>query len=225
LGYPNVLLNGKMLTYKLEGESDPASFRGIVVPVSRWGCVMNTFMEVLLQKAVTDMLAFIPFVGGLLKLAKGIYDAIQALKDIGDFIALVLSINFAVQVFMRVALVNYYILTAPVAFGCWGLPGGFGQRVVGQWFKGFCSILFTQGVQLFVLTTLPLLLPDLPQLPTDSFGVLTIVLNQLPRIIVLMAVIKVPTMMGTQATKAIAQAGAVSSGAVTALGAAAYSVV
>ncbi|HEY4033683.1 MAG TPA: hypothetical protein VGL94_06965 [Ktedonobacteraceae bacterium] len=225
LGYPDVKLNGNNLTYTLEGESDPSSFRGIVVPVSRWGCVMNTFMEILLQKVVTDMLAFVPFVGGLLKLAKGIHDAVQALKDLGEFLTLVLSINFAVQVFVRVVLVNYYILTAPVAFGCWGLPGGFGQKVVGQWFKGFCSILLTQGVQLFVLTTLPLLLPDLPQLPTDSFGIFTIILKQLPRVIVLMAVIKVPTMMGTRATKAIAQAGAVSSGAVTALGAAAYQIV
>ena len=146
-------------------------------------------------------------------------------RTLGNLSHSLLSINLAVQVFMRVALVNYYILTAPVAFGCWGLPGGFGQRVVGQWFKGFCSILFTQGVQLFVLTTLPLLLPSLPQLPVDAFGVFTIILNQLPRIIILMAVIKVPSMMGTQATKAIAQAGAVGGGAVAALGAAAYQVV
>jgi hypothetical protein len=225
LGYPDVKLNGNELTYTLDGENDPSSFRGIVVPISRWGCVANKFMEILLQKIITQFLAFIPFVGGVLKLAKGIHDAVQALKDVGEFIALILSINFAVQVFVRVALVNYYILTAPVAFGCWGLPGGFGQRVVGQWFKGFCSLLFTQGIQLFVLTTLPLLLPDLPQLPTDSFGILNIVMRQLPRVIILLAVIKVPNMMGTRATKAIAQAGAVGSGAVAALGAAAYNVV
>jgi hypothetical protein len=225
LGYPDVKLNGNDLTYTLDGENDPSSFRGIVVPVSRWGCVMNKFMEILVQKIVTDMLAFIPFVGGVLKLAKGISDAVLALKDIGEFAALILSINVAVQVFVRVALVNYYILTAPVAFGCWGLPGGFGQRVVSQWFKGFCSLLFTQAVQLIVLTTLPLLLPDLPQLPTDTFGVLNIVLRQLPRVIVLLAVIKVPNMMGTQATKAIARAGTVGGGAVAALGAAAYNVV
>jgi hypothetical protein len=225
LGYPDVKLNGYNLSYTLEGENDPLSFRGIVMPVSRWGCVMNQFMEILVQKIVTQFLGFIPFVGGVLKLAKGISDAVRALKDIGEFCTLLLSINFAVQVFVRVALVNYYILTAPLAFGCWGLPGGLGQRVVGQWFRGFCSILFTQGVQLFVLTTLPLLLPDLPHLPTDSFGILNIVLKQLPRVIILMAVIKVPNMMGTQATKAIAQAGAVGSGAVVAVGAAAYSIV
>src|SRR5689334_24370592 len=47
--------------------------------------------------------------------------------------------------------------------------------------------------------------------------------SQLPRVIVLATVIKVPTMMGTQATKAIAQAGTVAGGAVAAAGMAARS--
>ena len=47
----------------------------------------------------------------------------------------------------------------------------------------------------------------------------------LPRILVLTAVLAVPKVMGTSATKAIAQAGTVVAGAVAAAGAAAMNVV
>jgi len=226
LGYPDITLNGTNLTYTLNGEqADPSSFRGIVMPISRWGCAMNDFMGILEDKLITDGLAYLPFVGGFVKLAKGIHDAIKAFKDIGEFLVLLLSINLCVQVFVRVALVNYYILTAPLALGCWGLPGNTGQKVVSQWFTGFCSILFVQAVQLLVLTTMPLLLPTIPQLPTDTLGILYTILAQLPRVIVLMAVTKAPAMLGAGSTKAIAKAGSMSSGAIAAVGAAAYGVV
>jgi len=129
------------------------------------------------------------------------------------------------QVFMRVLLLNYYILTGPIAFGCWGLPQGVVQKVVSSWTKGFVSLLFAQTAQVFVLATFPLILPPFPYFPSDRFGILDVLLQALPRILVLTATIKVPTVMGTGATKAIAQAGTVVGGAVAAAGAAAMQAV
>src|SRR5271170_6715548 len=113
-------------------------------------------------------------------------------------------------------LVNYYVLMGPVALACWALPGGSGQKVVVQWFKGFCSLLFVQGIQLFILTTLPLIVPSFPNLPSDKFGLVNIFFAQLPRIVVLLAVVQAPKMVGTGASKAMAQAGTVAGGAVVA---------
>jgi hypothetical protein len=222
--YPTTQINNQSLTYTLDGESDPLSYRGIVIPISQWGCAMNDFMKILGQKLLTDMSGFIPFVGGLVKLGLGIYDAVDVFKHIGEFIELIFSIMLATQIFVRLILINYYILTGPVALACWALPGGTGPKVVAQWFKGFCSLLFVQGVQLFILTTLPLIVPSFPSLPSDTFGIVNIFFAQLPRIIVLTAVVQAPKMMGTGVTKAIAQAGTVAGGAVVAVGSAAYSV-
>jgi len=36
----------------------------------------------------------------------------------------VLSILLWLQVFARILLLNYYILVAPLAFGCWGVAWG-----------------------------------------------------------------------------------------------------
>jgi hypothetical protein len=225
--YPDITIGSQTTTFTLvpQGETDPESFRGIVVPISRWGCIANDFVALLANKFWTDLAGYIPFVGGIAKFIGNVFNMIDVAKHIGEFMVLILSISLCTQVFIRIVLLNYYILTAPVAFGCWGLPGGVGQKVVSSWAKGFCSLLFSQTIQIFVLATFPLILPAFPYLPTDKFGILNVVFQALPRVLVLMATLKVPTMMGTQATKAIAQAGTVVGGAVTAAGAMAMNVV
>lgn len=227
VGYPPITINNEdyLFTLQGQGENDPASFRGIVVPITRWGCVGNDFVALLANKFWTDAAGYVPFVGGIAKFIGNVFNAIDAAKHIGEFAMLLLSISLCTQVFMRVLLLNYYILTGPLAFGCWGLPGGVGQQVVRSWAKGFVSLLFAQTAQIFVLATFPLILPPFPYFPTDRFGILNVVVEAIPRILVLTATIKVPAMMGTGATKAVAQAGTVVSGAVAAAGAMAMNAV
>jgi hypothetical protein len=227
VGYPDVTIGNQTSTFTLvpQGENDPTSFRGVVVPISRWGCIANDFVALLSNKFWTDMAGYIPFVGGIAKFIGSVFNAIDVAKHIGEFTVLILSIMLCTQVFMRVVLLNYYVLTGPLAFGCWGLPGGVGQKVVSSWTKGFLSLLFAQTAQVFVLATFPLVLPAFPSLPADRFGLLNVAFQALPRILVLMATLSVPKVMGTGATKAIAQAGTVVGGAVAAAGAAAMNVV
>ncbi|HEX3639704.1 MAG TPA: hypothetical protein VHV10_00280, partial [Ktedonobacteraceae bacterium] len=225
--YIPIQINGQDYTFTLahQGETDAASFRAIVVPISRWGCIANDFVAILSTKFWTDVSGFLPMIGGMLKFAENIPNMIDFAKHIGEFLMLIMSVMLCVQAFVRIILLNYYILVGPVVFACWGLPGGMGNNVVRQWAKGFASLLFVQTVQIFVLTTLPLIMPTFPTLPTDTFGLINVLLGQLPRVIVVVATVQVPKMMGTQATRAIAQAGTVAGGAVAAAGAAAYSTV
>jgi hypothetical protein len=227
MGYTDITVGGQTSTFTLipQGENDPSSFRGVVVPISRWGCIANDFVALLANKFWTDLAGYIPFVGGIAKFVGNVFNMIDVAKHIGEFIVLLLSINLCTQVFMRIVLLNYYVLTGPLAFGSWGLPGGVGQKVVSSWAKGFVSLLFAQTAQVFVLATFPLILPAFPNLPTDRFGLLGMVFQALPRILILVATIKVPTVMGTSATKTIAQAGTVVAGTVAAAGAAAMNVV
>ena len=160
LGYPHVSIDGQTSTFTLETQGEdpkiyPQSFRGIVVPISRWGCIANDFVVLLADKFWTDASGFIPFVGGIIKFGASINNAVDAAHHIGEFAVLILSIALCTQVFIRILLLNYYVLTAPLAFGCWGLPGGVGQKVVSSWAKGFLPLLFTQTIQLFVLRRFP----------------------------------------------------------------------
>ncbi len=223
--YPPITINGDQVPLTLNGDNQQ-SLRGIIMPLSRWGCQANLFVGILESKFVTDVLgAAVPFVGGLIKLAGTIVEAVEVVHMLGGFVLAIMSISLCAQVFFRIVLLNYYILISPVVFACWALPAGMGQGVVSQWFKGFFSLLFVQTFQIFVAVTLPLILPPLPQVPWDGTGILKVFILQLPPIIVLVAVNKVPRIMGTKATAAMGQAGSVASGAVTALAAAAWQIV
>jgi len=140
---------------------------------------------------------------------------------IGQLILTVLSMVLWVQVFVRIFLLNYYILMGPLAFGCWALPGGVGQRVVRLWCKGFFSVLFIQVLQIFLLTTLPLLLPTLPQIPTDSMGLIQGFLLEFPPILTLSIALMAPRLLGTSAAKAFGTAGSMAGGMAMAVGSAA----
>ncbi|HEX3641392.1 MAG TPA: hypothetical protein VHV10_08890, partial [Ktedonobacteraceae bacterium] len=212
--------------YLLHGDNDVASFRGVVQPITRWGCTINIFLGILSSKFATDLVgAVLPIFGGMVQLFGRIKDASEMVQNIGNFMMLLFSINLCVQIFVRIIFLNYYIVTAPVVFACWAMPGGTGVKIMGQWTKGILSILFTQTVQLFVLTTMPILVPAFPPFPGGAWQILNVFFNQLPPILVLIATIQVPKLMGTGATKATAQAGTVAAGAVAALGAAAYNIV
>lgn len=226
LPYPNTTINGTPIAYTLGGDTDPTSYRGIVMPMSRWGCAANKFMAILAVKFVMDVLAsIIPLFGNLVHLAGTIATFFMFIESIGEFALMVMSIMLWAQVLVRIVLLNYYILIAPIAFGCWALPGGYGQNVVGQWSKGFFSVLAIQVIQVFIITTMPLIIPVLPSIPADSFGLMEGILTQLPPVIVLWMTLRAPSILGTTTAKAVTQAGSVAGGVVTAVGATAYSVV
>ena len=53
--FPKTMINGTLVPYILAG--DPAtSYRGIVMPMSRWGCAVNNFMGIVSVSFVTNTL-------------------------------------------------------------------------------------------------------------------------------------------------------------------------
>jgi hypothetical protein len=224
LGYHAITINGAFSApYGLPGD-DATSYRGIVMPMSRWGCAGNDFVAILGVKLVGDLAQYIPFFGGFLGIAGKLITGELLLHSIGELTLLILSISLWAQILMRIVLINYYIVIAPIAFGCWGLPGGVGQAVVGKWAKGFISVLSLQVVQIFILTTFPLILPtDLSGIPLDHLGLFKGLILEFPRIFVLIATLKGPKILqGEHPLTSIAQAGTVAGGTVAAIGAAAW---
>jgi len=131
----------------------------------------------------------------------------------------VLSIVLWLQAVLRIGLLNCYILTCPLAIACWSFPGGLGQQVIRQWTRGFLAVLFIQVIQLFLITTLPLVLPTFPAVAGDN-GIMQVLLTQIPPLLVLWMAVMVPTFVGITAARAIGMTGMVASGIVGAVGAA-----
>ena len=101
------------------------------------------------------------------------------------------------------------------------MPGGVGQKVVALWFKGFFSVLFVQVLQLFILTTLPLILPALPQISSDSVGLMQGFLVEIPPILTLCVALMAPTLIGASASKILGMAGSMAGQTMIVLGTAA----
>lgn len=214
------IVNGIAVPYRIPGE--PAvSYRGIVVPMSRWGCAMNNFAGIFSPNLVGDLASNIPLISSFVHLAGTATSMADLIHRLAEMILTIFSMLLWVQVFVRILLLNYYILVAPLAFGCWALPGGVGPNVVRLWGRGFLSVLFVQVIQLFILTTMPLLLPPLPQ-SFQSLGgqeILVNILVQFPLILTLCIVLMAPTFVGISITKALGTAGSVTREVVVAVGA------
>lgn len=210
--FPKITINGTPIPYSLAGE--PAtSYRGIVIPMSRWGCTINDFMGIFSQSFVASTLgSVIPFIGGLAHLAGLVTNISDLIRRSGEMVLTILSFLLWLQMFVRIVLVNYYILMAPLAFGCWALPGGVGQRVVRLWCKGFLTVLFVQIAQDFVLTTLPLLLPTLPQIGPDGAGIWQAFLLAFPPILTLWVTVVTPRLLDASLGKVLGTAGAMAEG-------------
>jgi hypothetical protein len=224
--FPYITVNGAAVPYRLADATRPGepalSYRGIVTPLSRWGCAVNDIIGIFSVPFVANTLgSVIPLLKGFTHLAETVTSMADLMHRMGEMILMVLSAVLWVQVFVRIFLLNYYILVAPLAFGCWALPGGVGQKVVRLWCKGFFSVLFVQVLQIFLLTTLPLLLPTLPQIPADSVGLIQGFLLEFPPILTLGTALIAPRLLGTSAAKAFGTAGSMAGGVIVAVSTAA----
>ncbi|HEY4033269.1 MAG TPA: hypothetical protein VGL94_04820, partial [Ktedonobacteraceae bacterium] len=146
--FPRIAVNGVPVPYVLAGATSPEpniSYRGIVMPISRWGCAINDFLGIFSVQFVSNTLAsVIPLLSGFTHFAGAAMTMADVIHRISGLILMALSVVLFIQVFVRIFLLNYYILMSPLAFGCWALPGKVGQRVLRLWCKGFFSILFIQ---------------------------------------------------------------------------------
>jgi len=181
--------------------------------MSLWGCVLDDFLGLMASRVANIIGSGIPIIGGIFGLTGRITEIIQLINEIGEFLLLIMSVTLWGQAIARIILINYYIIMAPVAFACWGLPGPLGNQVIRAWFKGFLQLLFMQTVQIFILATMPTLLPDFGQMTFPSGGipgdVLQPLLAQLPRMIAGFAAIGAPkVLMGMGPMRTVAQAGA-----------------
>jgi hypothetical protein len=231
IGFPQTTINGRAaVSYSVAGDT-PQSFRGLVMPMSLWGCVLDDFLGIIATRMVNAISAMLPIVGGVLGLAGKVLEIIRLLEDLGEFALFLLSVTIWAQIVLRIILINYYIILAPVAFACWGLPGQIGNQVLKMWFKGMAQLLFVQALQLFILTTLPSLLPDFghmtfPVQNNSNFDVMDTIFVQLPVLITTMAAVRAPKiLMGVTAIQTVAQAGSMAGKVVGGIAATVYGMV
>jgi len=74
------------------------------------------------------------------------------------FIAGVMTLMLIGQMVIRIIVLDFYIVLAPIGIGCWALPGRSGQSLTHMWLRGFFSTLFVQMLQVVALILVHLLI-------------------------------------------------------------------
>src|SRR5213079_2360516 len=84
-------INGQTaVSFSVPGDT-AQSFRGVVMPMALWGCVMDDFMGILATRVANIVGGGIPIIGGLLKITGTITTIKLVLQDVGEFLLLALS--------------------------------------------------------------------------------------------------------------------------------------
>ncbi len=89
-------------------------------------------------------------VQGIPKLT-GLSAIFDSITNLLSFLTGMLILVIVGQMILRIFLINFYAVLAPLGIACWALPGKVGQPVTQQWFKGFISIVMAQFAQVVAL--------------------------------------------------------------------------
>lgn len=91
---------------------------------------------------------FIPFVGQLLSAASWLLFAGNLILLLIDGTLWLLYLFLAVQLVIRLALINLLTIMAPLGLACWALPQGAGQQLMRIWLNATFASIMVQFLQL-----------------------------------------------------------------------------
>jgi hypothetical protein len=121
------------------------------------------------------------------------------LENLPNYILTLLSVLLALQLVVRLALLNLHIVLSPLTIVCNALPGEFGPGAARHWARGFVSLLFVQLLQLVVLILGSRLLPfTLVQPGTGDW--VTQMFSALLPIAVMVITLNIPRLFNVPAT-------------------------
>jgi hypothetical protein len=124
----------------------------IPMPSSNWGCYAQQFFGTLYNMNVDTTNNAANGGSDAAAYAQNITQAtLTLIENLPNYILTLLSVLLAIQLVVRLALLNVYIIISPLAIFCGAMPGKIGSSVTSHWIKGFASLLSVQVLQLFLL--------------------------------------------------------------------------
>lgn len=177
----------------------PADNTYVSMSSSNWQCYTQQFFGTLFNMNVDSTNNAAGGNGDTTKYTSNMDTAtLTLIENLPHYILTLLSILLAVQLAVRLALLNLHIVLSPLTILCSALPGQIGPSAATHWVKGFVSLLFVQALQLMVLTLGSHLIP----IPTNSTGVdwaTTLFTNILPVAVMIMT-LNIPRLFNVPAT-------------------------
>lgn len=122
-----------------------------VKPMGDWFPSFLAFLGVIFALALSAILFAVPGFGWVIGgVAAGLVGIGMFLLALQNLVLTLFSIMLAIQLFMRMIMINLYTVLGPWALALGALKEG--APVTKQWFKGLLSLIFVQLIQLICLT-------------------------------------------------------------------------
>jgi hypothetical protein len=131
-----------------------ANYVPIAIPSSNWECYTKQFFQTLYNMNIDTTYNTAngdpndPTNAYAQNMATA---TLTLIENLPDYILTLLSILLAIQLVLRLALLNLYIIISPLAIFCGAMPGKIGSSVAIAWLKGFASLLAVQFIQMLML--------------------------------------------------------------------------
>jgi hypothetical protein len=171
----------------------------------------QTVFNYFLDQAISQ----IPIIG-LFGAGLQVADVIEFITELHFLIMALLSMILGIQLVARLVLIVFYIVLAPLAISCMGLPGNMGQGVAQGWFKGFLSLVFSQFFQVMCLAIGTLMLKQYPGLGMPQVSVPLVENNLFANLApmgIAWLILRIPSIMGSSVVSLTMNAGQTFGGA------------
>ncbi|MBV9229848.1 MAG: hypothetical protein JOZ18_11085 [Chloroflexi bacterium] len=182
-------------------------FTEVVVPVNDWLGNMGLFLAALFGGILAAILTAIPGIGWLIGGAVGALAGGAFLALLQKFILTLLSVILAVQLIMRIAMINVHIALGPWAFGL----GSHWPELFQKWLKNFLALVFVQLMQVLCIAVSFAIFAkpnnDVGAIFSDPAGFIA-------PIAILWLTLRIPKMFGASAIGIMSEAGQAAGGAV-----------
>lgn len=198
------------------GANSGVQITSVVYPASSWGdWMLGLVTLVVTLTIVLPIVAQIEFFGT----SAGAWFALPtAILMIGLFwgnmhyyVETVLSMILGAQIFIRILLIDFYVIMSPLAMIAAGLPGRSGVGFTKEWLLGFAGLAASQLAQVAVLVIGLAVMAAYAKASNPGNGVLSNpgsdIVSRLMDMGTMLLMLRVPSIFKTNATGLITQVG------------------
>jgi hypothetical protein len=208
------------LTQAMMGAFGGTDISTVLLPISSWLPTLQLFLGlgigILIAKSFTPLL--VEVIGTGVTFGVFIAVAFEAIlygvmvAEIPMLILVFFGMALAIQLLMRLVLINLYIILSPLAIVAAALPGRQGVGFTREWIMGFLALVFSQMAQVIALFLGLLVVSTINQKGADSTGMLA----ELAKYGTLTLMMRVPSVFRSNATSLLSGIGSSAAGVVAA---------
>lgn len=186
----------------------------VAMPSAKWGCYSKQFFGSIFDLSVYSTENAAKQITTADYARETATSTLTLIENLSNFVLTLLSVVLAIQLIVRLALLNFHVILSPLAILCEALPEKIGSKVMQHWLRGFFSLLFVQLLQLVIMAIGSNLIPQ-AVIGTQANDWGTLLFGKLIPIAIMLVILNVPRLFNNSTTTLLSTVSSSFSGAMT----------